>query len=834
MPYLLRLSRQLILALALRLLTAAAFAQQTQPDPSFFPQEVLQPAAVYQAVQQPDGKRIMLGEFARAEGTVAPQLVRYLTNGSLDQGFNANVNQGQNILYTYITHLEPLPNGQLLVFGSGQGTVTVGGISRQSLLRLNADGTGDPGFSPGTGANGSIRYAAIQPDGKILLAGRFTLFGGTAAMRVVRLLPGGAVDPSFSVGTGPDTEPTSLAVLPNGQILVGGGFRTFNGQVQPALVRLQPDGSLDGSFNAQAASGTFVRSLAVQPDGKAVVALSAGFLGNTGMRLVRLQPSGAVDASFNSGFTSSFASSYTTYNFNVLQLQSDGKVLLATGFLPGRPAGKVMRVLPNGAADTSFEMLLNQPVLSLQALPDGQVLTSYYNNDSDVFPATSPSVALLTATGSVETGFVPQLQAVGTVNTVVEQPDGKLIIGGRFSVVNGVPVRNLARLNPDGTVDAAYSTAGALSGGSVECLALQPDGRLVVGGGFTWVGTTQRSAVARLLPSGAPDNSFASGGIAVTRLAVLGDGRMLLVRGSSTLARVLANGQPDPTFQGISNQYISTLLVQPDGRILIGGSYQAGPGATPYLLRRLLSNGAIDPAFAPLLHTGTATFSEVLSMALQADGSILLGGYFDEVGGVTANGLIRVLPSGAPDPSFTSPFNRNTFVYTLAMQPNQRILAGGDLTTSGTGYVTLMRLTSFGAQDPDFNLSVGPDMAPLCLLVQTDGKIVVGGYFNQVGTSDQLGLARLIDANVLHVKAGVSAATLEAWPTPARGVLHLRLDASARPGRVSLLSPIGQLLRTQTAPATRLDVSLDGLAAGVYLLRVDYQDGPVVRRVLVE
>ncbi|MFP5445738.1 MAG: fibronectin type III domain-containing protein, partial [Betaproteobacteria bacterium] len=142
----------------------------------------------------------------------------------------------------------------------------VGGQMRNRIARLNADGTLDAGFNPD--ANNFVSSVAVQPDGKVLVGGSFTSMGGQMRNRIARLNADGTLDEGFNPDV-PNGLVFSVAVQPDGKVLVGGSFTNVGGQTRNRIARLNADGTLDADFNPDANSD--VSSLAVQPDGKVLV-----------------------------------------------------------------------------------------------------------------------------------------------------------------------------------------------------------------------------------------------------------------------------------------------------------------------------------------------------------------------------------------------------------------------------------------------------------------------------------------------------------------------------------------------------------------------------------
>ena len=836
------------------LVPQAAAAQAL--DPTFSaPTGLYAPGTTYAlGPQQADGKRLVAGFFTRVNGTTVSNLVRLDAAGALDVPFAQNASvQG------YIYQIKALPTGQYLLCGNGS-FLTAGGVNRTELLRLNANGTGDGAFDAGAGPNSLAGYGygqgyAVQPDGKILVAGFFDSFNNAPAAAVVRLNANGSVDPSFSVGTGIDVNgPTypyanAVAVLPSGKVMVGGYFESFNGQPAPGLVRLNANGTLDTSFSAALEPGSEVQSLTVQPDGNVLATGYIQLAGGNSAGLVRLLPSGAIDAGFS-------APTFLTYNITnyadtPVVLQPDGKILVVGYFIiPG--AHRVTRLNANGSQDLGFQVGAatgpsdGPTTVGLQ--PNGSVLVG---GPFNIFNGTETPLGQLSSTGAPDLAFAPKLQVPGSVAVLARQPDGKLVLGGNFTELNGQPVHRLARLTAAGTPDAAFMVATGVLPSPVTCLALQPDGKVLAGTG---------RGLLRFGASGSPDPTFATT-YPTTALALQPDGKIMLAgpfnavapSGSSygNLVRLTSTGALDPGFfrpnansvTGTANTS-TALLVQPDGRVVAGGSFRPMGSQSAPIIRvvRYESTGALDPTFNNLsaftTTAGTSTFSNRISaLALQADGKILVGGNFGAVDGALRNGVARLTAGGTPDAGFAPSSLLNGAVLSLALQPNGRVLLGGNFTSAGASaslnYVA--RVLGNGQDDASFANTAAPNNQVRALLVQPDGAIVLAGGFTAVAGQPRVGVARITAPNVLAVAAPAAVvARTAAWPVPAHGRLHVAPDASAHPLTVELLDAVGRAVRAQTASAPELTLDVEGLPAGVYLLRVNYAAGSVSRRVVVE
>lgn len=398
------------------------------------------------------------------------------------------------------------------------------------------------------------------------------------------LQPAGAA-PGEPDGTDAGVSGTSVlttAVQPDGKILIGGDFTRVQGVSRPYLARLLADGTLDASF--QPRPNAAVYSVSVQPDGKILVAgdfvtlqpdLSEPAISRR--RIARLLPDGSVDAGFDPQANGPV--------YAVLA-QPDGRIVLGGAFESLRPNGApvattrhyIARLEPDGSLDGGFNPNPLHIVLCLALEPGGGILLGGH------FPALQPagapvmtsrhSIARLEPDGSLDADFDPKV--TGWVGSMVVQPDGKIVIGGGFNSVqpNGAPSatmrRGLARLHGDGSLDEGFDPQ---ANGNVYGLALQADGKILAGGNFTTLqpngapSATSRSCVARLLPDGSLDAGFdPRAGDWVYSVAIQGDGKILIGGLFSTLQ---PNGAPVATawhrFARLENDPAPQMLEIPDG-----------------------------------------------------------------------------------------------------------------------------------------------------------------------------------------------------------------------------------------------------------------------------
>jgi uncharacterized delta-60 repeat protein len=349
---------------------------------------------VEQALQQPDGKVLICGIFTTFNNQPKAYCARLNANGSVDTSFDARPSY-------WVRHMALQADGKIVICGY---FTSVAGQPRNRIARLNANGSLDTTFDPGTGAEVIIAkgidggadpfvfWVELQADGKILATGNFRNYNGQSSVGIVRINPNGSIDPTFNVGQGLDSWGRVIKILTNQQILVGGWFTSYNGSGGHRLVRINSDGSRDMTLNP--------------------------FYGD------------------------------------------------------------------------------KTAVYSIAALADGRLITSGHSlNEEGIF---LQDIVRLNLDGTFDNGWV------GSANDKTEclllQRDGTLILSGYFNQVNGVTRRGLARLNADGTLDQTFQ---ADADNFVWCVAPANDNKIYVSGGFTTIDGISRRGVARLnVPEG--------------------------------------------------------------------------------------------------------------------------------------------------------------------------------------------------------------------------------------------------------------------------------------------------------------------------------------------
>jgi len=357
-------------------------------------------------VLQPDGKIVVAGYCS-----IGSCLARYLANGALDTSFNTTgkvitpIGSGVDIAYS----LALQPDGKIVVAGyCANGTNYDFCLARylaNGALDISFNTTGKVITPIGSGDDGAFSLA-LQPDGKIVVAG-YCSNGTNFDFCLARYLANGTLDTSFNttgkvitlIG-GSDDGANSLALQPDGKIVVAGSC--FNGtNYDFCLARYLASGALDTSFNTTGkvitpTGGAVAYNLALQPDGKIVVAGYCSNGTNLDFCLARYLANGALDTSFNATGKVITPMGSGQDSAQSLALQPDGKIVVAGSCYNGTNNDFCLaRYLANGALDTSFNTTgkVITPIgsgddvaTSLALQPDGSIIVAGYcsngtNND---------------------------------------------------------------------------------------------------------------------------------------------------------------------------------------------------------------------------------------------------------------------------------------------------------------------------------------------------------------------------------------------------------------------------------------------------------------------
>jgi uncharacterized delta-60 repeat protein len=338
------------------------------------------------------------------------------------------------------------------------------------------------------------------------------------------------------------------------------------------------------------------------------------------------------------------------------------------------------------------------------------------------------------------------------VNTVGLLPNGNIFVGGDFDFYNGQSRTGIVVLQPNGVPDPVFSANASLDAGSdVRSGFVEPNGYILIGGFFNTVNGFAQNKLARFKPNGHRDSSFTVGtgpNNEVTRIS--SNGQKIAISGffsqyngspRSGFAYLNANGTLDANFSNPSwSSFIRTQHVLPNNKVLVGGNFSSVQSAPFNRIARLMADGSVDTSFNP----GTGANGPVEAIALQPNGQILIGGSFTSVNGQTCNRVARLHPNGSLDTSFDVQLGANSTVRALAVTATGKIVVAGQfLSFNGASVNFIVQLNANGSVDGNFATGSGFNGSTHALAIQPDNRILVGGAFTQFQGSASARLIRL-------------------------------------------------------------------------------------------
>lgn len=661
------------------------------------------------------GRILAGGDFTRIGGASRPHLARLLSNGSADPTFDTGLGPDGAV-----TAIAFQPDGRILIGGD---FTQYNGVSCPGYARLTANGGLDPEFSVGTGANGGVKSIAVESDGRIAIAGAFSMVRGQERRGVARLSSTGGLDASLNqyylygvntvvafpnnhlvvggwepgiifggqptdhdatlIGFGADgaalsvlyfegefTEVLALARRPDGRLLCAGNFRTIEsrGSNEPAIYRhslclLQNEYlSLVDEFTPVAANPGTVLSMARQPDDAMTVVGEFMLVnGQPITNCVRVTAAGQVDTAFQADIRPVTAP-------RVIRRLDDGRLLVGGN-------GGLVRLLDTGMPDPAFQKEIVMQVNDIELLPDQKILVA-----GDSWTAQRGLVRLF-PTGLLDTNFNIGAGLAGypyEIRDIARQPDGKLICVGSFSSFNNLNITNVVRLNGEGAVDTsfappAFATFNESWPPELRSVAVAADGGIFVGGYFSRVGGQSHPSIVRLGNAGGVDASFVS---------PISD----------------------------SGGTVNALCPPAEGGLLVGGDFQVfAPSGILNSLIRIHPNGQLDNDFQVQIARGSSADGGVRAIILDAD-QLWIGGAFPAVNGEPRNSAARFHVTAPPTRPTLSIARAGASEVVLSWPVADRAatLEAAPVLNSGAGWQPLGIVPEVAGDRYQATLQVGP------------------------------------------------------------------------------------------------------------------------------
>lgn len=623
---------------------------------------------------------------------------------------------------------------QLLLFISAEASFGQAGLADTTFNQWRIQNFGN-GFTDNDLSWGNVESVTVvkaQPNGKILVGGNFSTYNSQSANQIIRLNNDGSWDKTFQT-TIQGSSVGHIEVLSSNRILITGSFNQVNGTVANGIALLDSSGQLAQNFNSGTgfhdlnSSSFTIKGTTIQPDQKIIVTgMFTSYNGTNCNGAIRLMPDGSLDPTFNT-------SGVDGYIYKTL-VQPDGKLIIAGYFAncQGNPAFNICRLTANGDFDPSFQA-------------GNSITTSSFIFDIEF------------------------------------QSSGKILACGNFQNFNGQSFGGLMRLNSDGSIDNTFIGGATTFPYYRNCLKVLPDDSFYLSGNF--LSYTNQLQSPRFLvkanPDGVYDSNFPIGnafnvdsqtptGYGVVSLDVLSDGTLIcggqFDEFGGVLVKDLVRINPDATldysflpFTGCNNEVLCTAVDQ-NNRILAGGSFTMYDNQVHGRFIRLNENGTIDPSF----NAGTGADDEVRSIAVQYDGKIILAGKFKHFNGISRNSIVRLNEDGSVDEYYDpgAALGTQNWVNVIKLQPDGNLLAVGKIsyTNLGTLHNQVIRFDLNGDIDHSFSPALTTFIEAELLETQSTGKILVSGTnsmginrLNYDGTLDTVLLSNNIAVYSLYV-----------------------------------------------------------------------------------
>ncbi len=333
----------------------------------------------------------------------------------------------------------------------------------------------------------------------------------------------------------------------------------------------------------------------------------------------------------------------------------------------------------NGVAGQQTTLLLAQQLAGTRTITWGNNII-WSGNTAPTLPNVATWSPDNTTTFNTGTAFDNNVFAVAV------QSDGKILVGGDFTTYNGGTANRLIRLNTNGTVDSSFAI-GTAANSTVYAITIQSDGKILVGGSFNSFNGVTANRIIRLNIDGTRDNTFA------------------------------------PTGTGL-NSTANTIVIQSDGKYLVGGAFTSYNGTSRNRILRLNSDGTLDTGY----NVGTGTNGTVEKIILQSDGKAIAVGNFSSYNSVTIGRIVRINTDGSRDITYNTTTGANSMIYNAEIQTDGKVIITGDFTTyNGITYNRLARVNTDGSLDTTFTVGTGLNIRARSILIQLDGKFLLGG-----------------------------------------------------------------------------------------------------------
>jgi uncharacterized delta-60 repeat protein len=764
-----KFTRCLIAAAMLFTMTLEIYAQVF--DPTFTSPLVLRQGNATMIRPAADGKIYVLGDFDFYASQPVADLVRLTSTGFLDTAFDAELKAGYQP-----KQIEVLPNGNILVLATG----IIVGIPE--LWVLGPDGHLITVLEDIEGVT------AIEPlpDNSFLVGD----YGGS----VRKYTPTLSLATDFRLFT--DGHISDIAVLGSKVYVCGAFSNAYDGPTpspsynRSRIARFNMNGTVDQTFNANSSAPpfTYERRILVQPDGKVIPLNNYSVTGNHAA--FRLNSDGTLDTGFTFGFPSFVIED--AYH--------------ASGKITAISKQRILRVNDNGSVDTSFQPVVFDPTgVRMIAFPDNSVIAA------NLIRGTY-GMARYNSSG-IKQSYNAQLMRYGIINAM-DRTAASIYIAGDFIKVNDHMTRNVARLNPNGSVLVKFKVSTLYEPATgIEAFS---DARSII---------STPTKLHRLVHDGTFDPSFnyvkPAGLNSISKFMVQNDGK-ILVGAPSKIFRQNNNGSRDLSFNaaigGLSNGYYFDFdLDRTTGKIIFTGRYDGEPAPQRGNLTRLNPSGSIDNGFVAQfpLYNGD-------------NGNVL---FLDDLQVIFAGmGASKGNSDGSVNTEFTQNYtdgDNSHLPFEILHRFSGRIMLSANYFYSQSAFTEVVYEN--GIIDHGFAFPAGMVINWLTgYYSDNDRELFVVGQITPASGARRTSIVKL-----LHNDPGVAAATLKAqasessisfYPNPSKDFITVNAT-----GRLRIFDQMGQARIETHLVSNSNTIDITGLPAGRYVLQLAV-DGKLMRQ----
>lgn len=659
-------------------------------------------------------------------------------------------------------------NDKLLVFGN---FTEYAGQSYNRIIRLNADLTIDTSFNPGTGFNNTVWGAKIDPDdGAIYVAGAFTQFNGVTANRLVKLSSSGSLSGTFSIGTGFNNDTYDIEIDANKNIIVTGIFTDYNGTAVGRIVRLLPTGSIDTSFTNQTTGfNSDPRGIRIDSNGRIwVVGNFTTYAGTTYNRFVVLNS----DSTVWSGIT--YSTGFNAIAYDIIPISSGGWIVVGNfTTYKGSTTNRIVKLTSSGDIDTSFTIgtgFDSAPWVATE-LPDGRIAAAGFFTSFN--GTTSYRLVLLNSNGTLNQAF--SSNDLNSYPRSITQLGNEIVVAGFFNlIIKRIFSRNrILKFNADYIEDTTFQVGQGFNNYIQNIM--QHGENYLISGWFSSFNSLSSTGMELLTATGSRVSSFNLGngfqfgaGSQIYAMDIDSSGNILATgrytsfndKPSPTLIKVNSNGQkitPDiVTFPGygannsgqalkvdyldrvyfgglftaygtysvtritrlnpdtltvdttfntgtglvIASNLIGRLDVDRNNKLYVTGDFTSYNGTSISRILRLNTDGSLDNTFS----VGTGFDAASRGCLVLDDGKIVVWGAFRSYNGATANGIVRLNTDGTIDNTFNTGLGLVGTAYDCVQDDSQIIVSGTITSYNNTPICNIVRINYDGTIDTTFNI----------------------------------------------------------------------------------------------------------------------------------